>query len=136
MECSTKRLGIDNKIAGFGVPLGFVMFKPTTAIYYLLLSFYFAGVYGLSCNIGWIITAVFLAVLISMATPPIPGGSAAAYTMLFLQLGIPAEALSVALAVDILFDFFMTAGDMFVIPLCLTDFSAGVGKLDTDTLRS
>ncbi len=135
MECCSKRFGIDNKISSFGVPLGFVMFKPTTALYYLMISFYFAGVYQISCNVSWFIIAIFLSIVISMATPPIPGGSTAAYTMLFLQLGIPAEALSITLAVDILFDFFMTAGDMFIIPLCLLDFSAGTANLDFEVLR-
>ena len=61
--------------------------------------------------------------------------STAAYTLLFAQLGIPVEAITVALAVDILFDFLMTAGDMYTLPLILADFTADINKIDLDIFR-
>lgn len=135
MQCCTKKFGIQENVSSFGIPLGFVMSKPHTALYYLLLSFYFAGVYNLDCSLGWIVIGVFMAGMLSMATPSIPGGSTAAYTLLFVQMGIPASALTIALAVDILFDFLMTAGDMYTLPLILADFTADINKIDLETFR-
>ena len=107
-----KKLGIDNSMTSFGIPFGMVMFKPNTALYYLLLCFYLSSVYNVNVTLSWLIIAVIITAVCAVATPPIPGGSAATYTMLFLQLGIPAEALAIALAVDLVFDFFLTSGDM------------------------
>lgn len=37
MTICKKEFGIDNSMASFGVPLGTVLFKPNSALYYLLL---------------------------------------------------------------------------------------------------
>jgi Na+/H+-dicarboxylate symporter len=113
-----------------------VMHKPITAIYNTLLMFFFANRFGVSCSIGWICVAVFISAIVSIATPPIPGGGAIAYSVLFSQMGIPEAALAVALAIDLIMDFVITAMEMYVLPLALINISSGLGLIDTDTLRS
>ena len=49
-------------------------------------------------------------------------------------MGIPEEALAVALAIDIIMDFFLTAFDMLVLPLSLINISSGLGLIDKDVL--
>ena len=79
---------------------------------------------------------MFIAAIVAIAMPPIPGGGAVAYTVLFAQIGIPAEALSVALAIDILTDFLITAFDMFVLPLTLINVSSRLSMIDREILRA
>ena len=130
-----KKFGIAPSLCSFGVPLGMVMHKPVAAIYNLLLVFYFAAKYGVSCSVTWIIIAALISAILAIATPPIPGGGAAAYTILFAQLGIPAEALAVALTIDILTDFLVTAFEMFVLPYTLINVASGIAMIDSEMLR-
>ena len=71
-----------------------------------------------------------------IATPPIAGGSAVVFAVLFAQMGIPAEAMAIALSFDILTDFLTTAFEMYTLPLCLAEIAAEVNMLDRDVLKS
>jgi len=135
METCERRFGIEPSIASFGIPLGMVMCKTATVIYYMTMSFFFCKIYGVEGSISWIIMAIIVSGLLAVATPPIPGGGVVAYTVLFSQLGIPEEALAVALSIDIIFDFVRTAVNMYNLPLILLNISSRVGMQDTAILR-
>ena len=101
-----------------------------------MMTFFFAREYGVSCSVTWIVTAVAVASVIAIATPPIPGGGVLAYTVLFGQLGIPSEALAIAFAFEMLTDFFITAFEMLLLPLSLINVSSGMGMIDKSVLRA
>lgn len=130
-----KNFGIEPSLIRFGIPLGMVMHKPVTAIYNLLLTFFFAKQYGVSCSVSWLVLAVVICTIISISTPPIPGGGAVAYSVIFAQMGIPAEALTVVLALDLITDFLITAFEMLALPLSLVNVSSSLGRLDPEILR-
>ena len=129
-----RKLGVDDSMSSFGLPLGMIMFKPFTALYFLLVSFFFASEYGVECSVGWVLIAVIVSAVIAVATPPIPGGAAAAYTILFTQLGLPSSAVAVALAIDIIMDFMLTAGDTLLKQLMIVHISSRVGMLNRKIL--
>lgn len=131
-----KEYGIDPALVSFGIPLGIVMHKPMTAAYNLILVMYFAGVYHVQCTPAWLVLAVFICVVVAVSAPPIPGGGSVVYTILFLQLGIPTDALAVALTLDIIADFLMTAFDMFALQMALINISAKMGRIDKSIMRS
>lgn len=135
METCDKRFGIENSLSSFGIPLGMVMCKPATVIYYLTMSFFFCNFFGVECSFSWMIMAVIVSALLAVATPPIPGGGAVAYTVLFSQLGIPEEALAIALSIDILFDFVRTATNMYNLPVILMNIANTVGMHDVEILK-
>ena len=136
MSTCQKKLGVNSSLCSFGIPLGMVIQKPFTAIYNLLLIFYFAARYDVPCSLTWIVLAVAVSAIVAVATPPIPGGGAVAYAILFAQMGIPAEAMAVAFAIDILTDFVNTAFDMFSLQISLVHSAYRLGMVDLDTLRS
>ena len=74
--------------------------------------------------------------MVSVSAPPIPGGGTAAYTILFKQLGIPDEALAVALTLDIITDFLITALDTFDLQMALINISSKMNLIDKNTLRN
>lgn len=126
--------GIDKKFTAFGVPLGMVIMKPTSAINYLAISLYCCGAYNVNISLPWFITMVFTVAVLAIATPPVPGGAIAAYTVMFAQLGIPAEALAIAIVCDTLADFLATGADQFLIPLELLNQASRLGMVDRKTL--
>lgn len=131
-----EKYGLDNTVTSFGLPLGMVTFKPTTALSFTIIPLFFAETYGISISPTWLILLFFSAGILGLATPPIPGGALTAYTVLFTQLGIPAEALAIALACDTLIDFISTGGDQYLIPFALINQAKKLGLVDTDVLKS
>ena len=134
VETCKKQYGIDPSLVSFGLPLGIVVHKPAGAAYYLILVMYFASVYHVPCTAVWLFLAVFLCIVVSVSAPPIPGGGTAAYAVLFLQMGIPDEALAVAITLDIITDFVITALDTFTLQMALINISSKMKRIDTDTL--
>lgn len=136
VETCEKRYGIDPSLVSFGLPLGIVMHKPTTAAYYLIIVMHFASVYHVQCTPVWLLLAVFICIVVAVSAPPIPGGGAAAYTILFLQLGIPDEALAVALTLDIITDFLLTSFDTFTLQMALINISSRMNRIDKNMLQN
>ena len=130
-----EKFGVDSSLVRFGVPLGMVVHKPVTAIYNMALICFFAGQYSVACSPTWLVAGVLICALLAVAVPPIPGGGTMAYSLLFLQMGIPADALALALALAVVMDFLLTALEMFLLPLMLTNIAGRLAMLDRETLR-
>ena len=80
--------------------------------------------------------AVLVTVILAIASPPIPGGTLACYTVMFAQLGIPTEGLVVAMAVDVLFDFMATAANMVLLETELLQQGRNLKMLDRAILSA
>ncbi|MBR6089986.1 MAG: cation:dicarboxylase symporter family transporter [Anaerolineaceae bacterium] len=113
------KLGISKKLTYFGLPFGIVMYKPGVSLLFLFGAICMAEKYGITISTAWIITAVLICVVLSTATPPIPGGIAASFSILFSQLGLPTNELAVILSLTTILDFVVTAVGMFVIQCVL-----------------
>ena len=136
MNACKNSYGIHDTVASFGLPLGIVAFKPASAVYYTTLSVFFALLYHMEISPSWIIMTVLFAVILSVAVLPIPGGALASYTVLFSQLGIPSEAIAVALAFDTLLDFVITGTNQFILPLSVLQQADALGMVDRKILIS
>lgn len=119
INAAKKKYGIADEMTGFSIPLGMIMHNPVAACYNILLAFYFAASYGVSCSFSWLIEAIVVSTIVAISTPPIPGGAAIGYALLFSQLGIPEEALAVVLILDVVTDFIVTAFECYILPISL-----------------
>lgn len=135
METCEKQLGIDKKIVNFGIPLGQILFGTNSVMEFIVIAFCMAEIYSVAVTPVWIVIAVFTSVILTVATPPIPGGSVALCTILFTQLGLPLDGIAVAVAIDVIADFFITAAEIFCLQSELVITSAKLNMLDTDKLR-
>lgn len=138
MTCVTtceKQLGIDSKIPKFGVPIGISFYPVSTTLTYLIIGLYMAEVYSVECSPIWFALIVFMSVVLTIATPPVPGGALACYAIMFLQLGIPEEALGVALAIDTLLDFVITGVNMYCLQFELLFQARGMKLVNVDVLK-
>ena len=75
-----------------------------------------------------------VSVLLAMAAPPVPGGSLTCYTVLLTQLGIPEEAIGLAIAGNVILGFFMTACGVSCLQSELVLVANKLGMLDRDCL--
>lgn len=112
LETCEKELGIPRRVVNFAIPLGQVIYKPGGVIGFLTVALCMAQFYGVAIAPVWLVTAVLAAGLLAMAAPPIPGGALTCYTVMFAQLGIPGEAIAVAVAINSILDFVMTAANL------------------------
>ena len=136
MEACRKRYGINDTISSFGVPLGIVTFKPNQTLSYIVLAYISAEHYEIEISLSWILLLILSASILSIAAPPIPGGAMATYTVLFSQLGIPSQALAIALACDTIIDFICTGCDQYTLPLVLLNQANKLGMVNRETLKS
>ena len=112
LETCEKELGIPRKVVNFAIPLGQVIYKPGGVIGFLTVSLCMAQCYEVDITPVWLVTAVLIVGLLAMAAPPIPGGALTCYTVMFAQLGIPGEAIAMAVAINSVLDFIMTAANL------------------------
>ncbi len=131
---ATSRLGVNQQMMLFGIPIGTSVFKPACAIRLIVLSYFFADFYDVGVSVQWFVMTVIMAIVLSIAVPAIPGGVFIFYPMLLSQLGIPAEAINVMLAVDVLFDAPCTAFCQVFAELALVQQAGKMDLLDKDAL--
>lgn len=132
--CETK-LGIDKKLVDIGIPLGQVIFMPGAIILFLCAAFGMGEAFGIAVTPIWILTAFIISVILAIAAPPIPGAALTCYTILFLQLGIPREAIAVIIALNVILEFLATAINLFCLQCEMVELSGSLNLLDTDCLR-
>ena len=113
LKVCTEKLGISPKLANFAVPFGQILYKPGTAVMYWFAAVSVAETSGLTVSAAWAVTALVISIVLSAATPPIPGGTTASFSILFAQLGLPAESLAIILALNVIQEFFRTATNLF-----------------------
>lgn len=135
METCEKQHGIDKKIINFGVPLGRIIFGVGSVMEFIVLSYCMSEIYGVAVTPIWFVMMILTSVILKIATPPIPGGSAALCAILFEQLGLPLEGLAFAVAIDVIADFFITATDIFCLQSELIVLSGKLNMLDTNKLH-
>jgi len=126
--------GISKYLTGFGIPLGIIMQKSSSAINAILIAFFIGGIFNVECSISWIIMAVIVATITAIATPPIPGGGTIAYTMILTQMGISLDGLAIVLAVDMITDFLITAANMTCVQLSLINIASHFNMIDKEKL--
>ena len=135
LETCEQRLGISERIVHFAVPLGQVVFKTGAAVGFFVLALGLAEFYGVSMSPSWVITGVLTSGLLAIAAPPVPGGSLTCYTVLLTQLGIPAEAVGLAVAGNVILDFFMTSCGISCLQSELMLSANKLGMLDRERLE-
>ena len=135
LETCERRLGISGRIVHFAVPLGQVMFKTGGAVGFFVLALGLAEFFGVAMPVSWVVTGVLTAGLLAIAAPPVPGGSLTCYTVLLTQLGIPEGAIGLAVAGNVLLDFFMTSCGISCLQSELMLSANKLGMLDRDRLE-
>lgn len=110
---SLTKLGMDENLVDFGLPLGFVVYMPGFLIWLVLFGATGMETYSIPITIDKIVILVIVSLMVSIASPPIPGGAITCMAMLFTQLGIPAELLAIASVTDFLQDSVSTSLHVF-----------------------
>jgi Na+/H+-dicarboxylate symporter len=109
LETVEHRLGVDNSIASFTVPLGATINMDGTAIMQGVATGFIAQAYGIDLGVGDFLTVVLTATLASIGTAAVPGVGLVMLAMVLRQVGLPVEGIGLIIGVDRLLDMVRTA---------------------------
>lgn len=134
--CCEKKLGISRQLTAYGLPIGLICFMPVSTVASTILTLYAAECYQVPVSLVWSIMALFLAVTLAAAGPPTAGIGILTYTVMFSRLGIPAQALIIVLAGDILMGFVIYPVNQAMLQLQLILEADGLGLLRHNILQN
>ena len=128
-------LGVDVSFASFAYNLGGILFRPGYCIVFTSCSLFMAGVYGIEVTWSWLLAAFLLSFILSIATPPVLGGTTVCFSILFSQLGLPTEALTLVISLNAIFEFLTVAVNGYCLQSQVVLLGHSFDKLDLERLR-
>jgi Na+/H+-dicarboxylate symporter len=136
LKAANEKCGINKSISSFTIPLGATINMDGTAIMQGCATFFLASLYGIDLGIAEILTIVITATIASIGTAGIPSAGIIMLTVIFTQIGIPLEGITLLLGVDRLLDMMRTSvnvsGD-----LCISCIVANTeNRIDKSIFRS
>ncbi len=126
----SERLGVNNSVASFTVPLGATINMDGTAIMQGVATVFIANVYGVDLGIGGYLTVIGMSVLASIGTAGVPGVGLIMLAMVLNQVGLPLEGIGIIMGVDRLLDMCRTAVNITGDAMVSTVVAKGENRID------
>lgn len=118
-----EKLGVSEEVSGFVLPLGMTVNMDGTSLYQAVSAVFIAQIFQIDLSFGAQLTILLTALLASIGSPAIPGGSIVMMIVVLSSVGVPAEGLALILGVDRFLDMCRTmtnvTGDAMV--CCIID---------------
>ena len=133
--CCVNRLGIDRNYVKAGMSPGLVMYMPANVVGTVLFLTYATISSKISVSPAEMIIAVVMAVILFVATPPIPGANILAYIALVSMLEFSVEFLVLALMFEVIYGVFASSANQFFVQMELIYQSGSIGLLNKEKLR-
>ncbi|EGR1477103.1 dicarboxylate/amino acid:cation symporter [Vibrio parahaemolyticus] len=109
METTKHRMGVDNRISSFTVPLGATVNMDGTAIMQGVATAFIAQAFNIDLSMGDYMMVIMTATLASIGTAGVPGVGLVMLAMVLNQVGLPLEGIALIMGVDRLLDMIRTA---------------------------
>lgn len=123
-----ERLKIESKFCDFWLPLSHAMFSPSAAAALVAGVFYTAYNAQLPLSLFSLFITIILALQLSIATPPVPGGIMAIYVIIFKNLGLPFDSIGMLMVSAVFVVNVSSFMSMLVRDCELIDIADEVGK--------
>lgn len=104
-----EKLGVDNRVAAFTVPLGATINMDGTAIMQGVATVFIAQAYQIDITLSGYLMVILTATLASVGTAGVPGVGLITLAMVLQQVGLPVEGIALIIGVDRLLDMMRTA---------------------------
>ncbi len=109
MKQVKNELGVSKDVANFVLPVGVTINMDGTSCYQAIAAVFIAQVFGIDLSFGQQLTIVLTALMASIGTPGVPGGSIVMLIIVLTSVGIPVEGLALILGIDRPLDMLRTA---------------------------
>ncbi|MBO5485684.1 MAG: cation:dicarboxylase symporter family transporter [Eubacterium sp.] len=134
MKCCKKKFGINEKMVDFGLPLGIVVYMPCGAMFLGLVTWSLANLSGTPISAAEVIKICFVAIIVAIAAPPIPGSACAVMPIIFSSCGIPKEVYPLGIIMATFIGYLLPAINGYCLQLELLISARKLGLVDTDKL--
>lgn len=109
LATTTQKLGVDNKVASFTIPLGATINMDGTAIMQGVATVFIAQVYSIDLSASDYLMVILTATLASIGTAGVPGVGLVMLAMVLTSVGLPVEGIGLVIGIDRLLDMTRTA---------------------------
>ena len=109
LKTARDKLGVDQSVASFTIPLGATINMDGTAIMQGVATVFIAQVYGIDLTMMDFLMVILTATLASIGTAGVPGVGLIMLAMVLQQVGLPVEGIALIIGVDRLLDMVRTS---------------------------
>lgn len=102
-------LKVHHEISNFVLPIGVTINMDGTSCYQAIAAVFIAEVFGINLTFGQMLIILLTALLASIGSPGVPGGSIVMLIIVLSSVGLPVEGLALILGVDRPLDMLRTA---------------------------
>ena len=128
MIFAKEELKIEGKFCDFWLPLSHAMFSPSAAAALVAGVFYTAYNTQLELSLFSLVITIILALQLSIATPPVPGGIMAIYAIIFNQLALPLDSIGMLMVSAVFVVNISSVMSMLIRDCELLDIAGEIGK--------
>ena len=136
MECVEDRLGVDNEVSSFVLPVGATVNMDGTSLYQAVAAVFIAQAFGMDLSLSVQLGIIVTATLASIGSAAVPGAGMVMLVIVLAQAGIPEAGLALIFAIDRPLDMCRTTinvtGDAMVSMLI----AKSVGKLGEPKIKN
>ena len=103
-----KKIGVRDSVSSFSIPLGNTLNMDGASIYIGLVTVFIAGIFHIDFTFTDYFIIVAVGLISSIGSTGMPGSILIIITMVFSQIGIPAEAIGLVAGIDRIMDMART----------------------------
>lgn len=134
LECVRHRLGVDDEVASFVLPLGATVNMDGTALYQACVAVFLSQLYGIHLTLADQLAVMTTATLVSIGAAGIPGGSIVLMIVVLQAIRVPMEGIAIILGLDRLLDMCRTVVNISGDAATSAIVASSEGKLSNPTL--
>ena len=109
MATARNKLGVNNTVSSFTIPLGATINMDGTAIMQGCATVFIAQIYGVDLSVSDYLMVIITATLASVGTAGVPSAGLVMLAMVLQQVNLPVEGIALIIGVDRLLDMTRTA---------------------------
>ncbi len=106
------KLGLDATASGFVLPFAVSIFRVNVPMAWVVGVIFLGKLYGVEIGAATLATVIVTSTLLSFSVPGIPSGSLFILAPVLVDIGLPAEAVGILIAVDVIPDIFKTTANV------------------------
>lgn len=100
LERTVTKLGVDDEVASFVLPVGATVNMDGTSLYQAVAAVFIAQAFGMELSLSAQLGIILTALLASIGSAPVPGAGMVMLVIVLAQAGIPEAGLALILAID------------------------------------
>ena len=130
MECVTEKLGVDEEVSSFVLPLGATVNMDGTSLYQAVAAIFIAQAMGIPLDLQTQLMIIVTATLASIGSAAVPSAGMVMLVIVLGQAGIPEAGLALIFAIDRPLDMCRTVVNVTSDATVATIVAKSVGKLN------